>query len=147
MTGHKGNIEFCFLGISNIEIWREQNSLFSKVPVIKLFVINYSKTKQANLEKGNKIPATTSGHPQLHALITVFLIIFLWHKFSNFTNSAIISQLLLFALYSTLTKSDHLPNLFQWIDNKLTSICIILKKFGFMCRSWVFNHHFIKKSF
>ena len=63
-TGPEGNSEFCFPRIRG-----KQNSLFSKGPVIKWFVIKQNKTK-ANFEKRSEILATTSGHFQLHALIT-----------------------------------------------------------------------------
>ena len=60
----------------NVEILGKQISLFPKGPVIKWFVILQNKWVEpmmktnANFEKRTEIPATTSGHLQLHALIT-----------------------------------------------------------------------------
>ena len=58
----------------NLKHWdsRETNSLLPKGPVIKWFVIKQKsliKTKEI-FEKRADIPATTSGHLQLHALLT-----------------------------------------------------------------------------
>ena len=60
----------------NIEIQGKQKSLFPKGPIIKRFVIWQNKwvklviKTKANLEKRAQIPVSTSGHLQLHALIT-----------------------------------------------------------------------------
>ena len=58
MTGPEGNSEFCFARISMFNIGIRGKKL-------------YSKTKQNQILKTRaEIPATTSGHLQLHALIT-----------------------------------------------------------------------------
>ena len=64
MTGPEGNSEFCFPRISVFPETKSRETLR-----FERFVIKQNKTK-ANFEKHGEILATTSGHLQLHALIT-----------------------------------------------------------------------------
>ena len=77
MTGPEGNSEFCFPRISMFPETKSRETLRFEGNKIHCFprdqplsnCLLYSKTK-ANFEKRAGIPATKSGHLQLHALIT-----------------------------------------------------------------------------
>ena len=78
VTGPKGNSEFCFPRISMFPETKSRETLRFEGNKIHCFPTDqslsdllYSKKKtKANFEKRAGIPATKSGHLQLHALIT-----------------------------------------------------------------------------
>ena len=67
MTGPEGNSEFCFPRISMFPEMKSRETL--RFEDQSLGNLLYCETK-ANFEKRAGIPATKSGHLQLHALIT-----------------------------------------------------------------------------
>ena len=143
MTGPEGNSEFCFLTISLIF---KGNKIHCSPRDQSLHVSDllYSKTKQKQIVK-NAVPVITSGHLQLHALIT-------FKNSQYFVGNSELYHIIVFTPWEKIAyRLCCFPVL--WTEQKVSTLVFKELEFmgylNWMCLKVVQNsfHHFPKRRF